>query len=323
VFVRQILLSHYISHVFGCVNITYVESPSRGLSIEGGLGIAIGLLSLLVPADSPTWRVVILVASCILIGDTVRKTGWVKEKNRVLSIIEDVAPNEPNSFLRELLAFLLVAFVIATYGFITWPSKNPEKSSPPQEVYVLSQSVPLTEHHATTPNEILHPNIIPVAPLSKPIPPQKPKSKPTPQPSTPIINSPDPYVGVSDSQVAEWAIQEADRLEKDSRTCISNEVDAANGKGVGALPAGSVTREMIEFRFFGYFRDGLKPAIIKLHDSLVFRLGPAFLNSEEESSYEEMMRDSDSPNSSTLLCMEVQSYASYLRIMGQRLKNQY
>ena len=91
------------------------------------MGIAIALLSLLVPLESTVWRVVILVAGGVMIADAVRKTDWVKEKHPVLSLTSGFVFNESDSPWRTVLAVVIVAATITFYGAITWP---PDKEHP-------------------------------------------------------------------------------------------------------------------------------------------------------------------------------------------------
>jgi hypothetical protein len=175
----------------------------------------------------------------------------------------------------------------------------------------------------STPRGILPPTSAAV-PLPRAVrQPTRPRPKVPQEKPTQEIISPDPYIGITDSKISEWAIQEADRLDGDSQKCMNMVFDSANEKSpVKGTPVLIQTPKSIQWEFQLYFRNGLKPSIVKLHDSLVFRLGPALLDPDEESTYNEMMRIGDSPKEWPFLCAEVKSYVLPLRLMGQRLMNQ-
>jgi len=62
-------------------------------------------------------------------------------------------------------------------------------------------------------------------------------------------------------------------------------------------------------------------ALIKLHDSLVLRLGPPSLDAEEEQDYQDIADFSEIPQRSAALCMDLQDYSGELRSMGQAVTN--
>lgn len=113
----------------------------KGLSLEGGAGMALALLSLLIPVDSPGWRIAVLCLSGFFLADAIRKSEWVKEKHPIFSVIDGFNPNESESRWRVLLAMLLVVAGIVWYGMATWPPK-----SHPIEL--------VSEHPPTTPSPI-------------------------------------------------------------------------------------------------------------------------------------------------------------------------
>jgi hypothetical protein len=103
--------------------------------------MGIALLSLLIPPNSPWWRIAILVAGGVLIADAVRKTEWVKAKTPVLSLIDGFIPNESESFWRKVLVFMLVAVVISVYGISIWPLSI-NSQAPAQVVYIAPATYP-------------------------------------------------------------------------------------------------------------------------------------------------------------------------------------
>lgn len=161
--------------------------PRKGLSLEGGAGMALALLSLLVPVDSPGWRISILFVGGLLLADAIRKSEWVKEKHPVFSVIDGFNPNESESRWRVLLAILLVAAGIVWYGIATWPPKShpielvsehpPTISSPTKGTGGGNGIVFVSKEPTLRPKLPIKPN-----PISRP----KGGEKPKPAPPKPI-----------------------------------------------------------------------------------------------------------------------------------------
>jgi hypothetical protein len=153
-----------------------------------------------------------------------------------------------------------------------------------------------------------------------------PNDKHLQQPQQPsiVINSPDPYVGISNQIVAQWARDEADRIEAMGKKCGQDVVVATQRKNQG-IPTdpmnGFYGPEAIQVFFRREFDNCCRQAIIKLHDSITFRLGPAALDSLEESHHRGVIDFNDIPQRSWPLCMEVQGYSRDLRKMAERLLN--
>jgi hypothetical protein len=173
-----------------------VESSNRGLSVEGGVGMAIALLSPLIPPGSQRWRITILIVGGALIVDVIRKTDWVKETNPVLSLIDGYIPNESDSLWRKLLAFVLVAAMIAVYGTLTWPTKT--TSTTVVQVAYVPPSPNSSNNRPSTLNGIFPPPTATPVLIPKPLaslPPTQSKTKPIPKPPqvAPIIQAQAPY----------------------------------------------------------------------------------------------------------------------------------
>ena len=75
--------------------------------------------------------------------------------------------------------------------------------------------------------------------------------------------------------------------------------------------------EAVQVMFRQQFDSAIKPSLVKLHDSLILRLGPPNLNAEEERGYQAIVDFSAMPQRSWPLCMDLQTYSGELRNMGQ------
>ena len=131
----------------------------------------------------------------------------------------------------------------------------------------------------------------------------------------------DPYAGVDDKTVGRQAIEEADRIEQMGKKCGEAVVQAQirKNKGMPMHLPDAPGPEFVQVQFRQEFDSCCKPAIIKLHDSLTLRLGPAALDASEERDYKEIVDFSERLQQSWPLCMQVQSYAGELRQMGEAL----
>ena len=78
---------------------------------------------LLINPEQPTWRIVILVGSGLLLLNVVRKSQWVKRSNPILTLTGESFANDDDTVLRKLKAYVSLVLVIAAFGFITWPDK--------------------------------------------------------------------------------------------------------------------------------------------------------------------------------------------------------
>jgi hypothetical protein len=90
-----------------------------------------------------------------------------------------------------------------------------------------------------------------------------------------VFNSPDPYVGIADSTIAQWIAQEASALEVLGNQCIKDETAAYQRKNQGLpITIEHLGIEGVQVRFWQKFSTVHIDTIAKLHDSLVYRLGP-------------------------------------------------
>jgi hypothetical protein len=136
--------------------------------------------------------------------------------------------------------------------------------------------------------------------------------------------SSDPYVGSSNKQVSQWAMDEADKIEKMGNDCTDGMIKAQQQKAKG-LPYNSFDApgpEAVQSRFRREFDASVKPELVKLHDSINLRLGPAARTRIQEQDYQSIMSFSLPPNQSRDLCIMVGSYAQDLRQMATSLNNQ-
>jgi pimeloyl-ACP methyl ester carboxylesterase len=135
--------------------------------------------------------------------------------------------------------------------------------------------------------------------------------------------SPDPYAGVSNRQVSQWAMQEAARIEKLGDDCRDDVVAATKRKDQHipfSLPD-APGPEFVQIQFRKAFDIEL-PDLKKLHESINFRLGPAAKDEEEKRDYDEMVNFNQPPNNSWPLCGEVEYYAQDLRRIANSLESQ-
>jgi hypothetical protein len=101
-----------------------MNSPDQGFSIEGSITTAVGLLLLLIRPEQPVWRIVLLALAGSLFLNVVRKSQWAKRSNPILTLTGESFADDDDTFMRKLRAYALIIFVIAAFGFVTWP-ENP------------------------------------------------------------------------------------------------------------------------------------------------------------------------------------------------------
>ncbi len=143
--------------------------------------------------------------------------------------------------------------------------------------------------------------------------------KPTVQP----ISAADPYIGISNQQVGQWAIEESSRIEAMANKCQTEVIQAIQRKnrGIPAHLPDAPGPEFVQVEFRQEFENCCRNTLIKLHDSLVLRLGPPNLNAEEEQDYQEIVSFNDMPQRSWPLCMDLQIYSGQLRSMGKAVSS--
>jgi hypothetical protein len=210
--------------------------------------------------------------------------------------------------LVTLLALVVIAFVGSGYWFLTRTARQHEEKPSPG---------PTTETHPPSDNPPVK------SPPKVTAPSPKKPNTPKEQPSSVPLVSPDPYVGVSNKQVSQWAMDEADRIEKMENDCRDGVIKAQQQKAKG-LPYNSFDApgpEAVQSRFRRDFNASVKPELVKLHDSINLRLGPNARTREQEQDYQNIMNFSYPPNHSWELCMMVGTYARDLRQMATSLNN--
>ncbi len=107
--------------------------------------------------------------------------------------------------------------------------------------------------------------------------------------ATPVqsVNSPDPYAGIPNATIAQYLNKEADELEGIGTQCIKDEIAALEAKRQGHAIVPGVQGSQI--KFWMEFNTHME-AITKLHDSVVYRLGPIATESFEKE-YRELQED--------------------------------
>jgi hypothetical protein len=153
---------------------------------------------------------------------------------------------------------------------------------------------------------------------------EKPNSR-APAFPTQVYNSPDPLIGQSNSDVALWAQQEADKLQALGTQCATDEISAYQRKNQGLpITIEHLGIEGVQARFWQDFTKFHRDAITKLHDSLVYRLGPV-VTAPHEAEYKQFLEAIESASrapmqQSWVLCMNAEySYPDVLRDMAMRL----
>jgi hypothetical protein len=230
----------------------------------------------------------------IFLIDAARKTDWASEPRIELHLLEPREVYEPwRKFFAGSVAFIIV-IVIAIVG---WP-KSPKKSGTDYVLTSPPPSVAQPPAGATpaNPKGIPSPKIVPPASVPKGVPsptPSKeqktPKKLPEPEPPTTPLLSPDPYAGISDSTVAGWVVQEANALEDLGTRCVQDEIVAHQRQNQGLTPSADHPGvQGVQARFWRDFIPSHKEAIVKLHDSIVYRLGPV-ATSSFESEYSKLL----------------------------------
>ncbi len=145
--------------------------------------------------------------------------------------------------------------------------------------------------------------------------------KPTAQP----ISAADPYVGISNQQVGQWVIEESSRIDAMANKCQTDVTQAIQRKNRGIAPRlpDAPGPEFVQVEFRQEFENCCRNTLMKLHDSLVLRLGPPNLSAEEEELYEGIVSFSDIPQRSWPLCMDLQIYSGQFRSMGKAVSNSH
>jgi hypothetical protein len=260
------------------------------LSVEGALGIAAGVILFILDkmriGGMPLYVVLFLIAAALCV-DSVVRSEWAGSNKR-----------------RRLSGGIVMAAVYLVFG--AWIFLRPH--------LVRSESAEKKPEEPRREESKKEPSLK----IERP-------SKHLPQSLPPIvINSPDPYVGTSNQIVARWARDEADRIEVMGKKCGQEVIVATQRKNQGRSTDpenGFYGPEFIQTTFRSDFDSCCKQVIVKLHDSITLRLGPATLDSVEEIHYRELIDFNDIPQRSWPLCMEVQGYSRDLRKMAERLLN--
>lgn len=178
----------------------------------------------------------------------------------------------------------------------------------------------------STTNGILPPNGVALSPIAPPKHKSTPKPK-TPEPRpTPIQGpiSPDPYFGVPNSTVATWTFQMANGLSTLGDQCMQDLMAARRQQTDSTHPSAlpSLAPEDIQIRFWWAWTPIQKP-LAKLHDSLLFRLGPVATIAEEKD-YRILLDETENAKENPAkwsweICQDLPSYASKLRNLGTQL----
>ena len=264
--------------------------------------------------------------------------------NLILAIRLTLSPQIDNEGHRPTIIFgiILVFFGISCAELFWVGGKRAiVVSNHPTQMQAIAIPVPTLEGSGgthlggpSTPNGILPPNVIAVPSAVVP----KPESKPAPKPKTPepppaptqMINSPDPYFGIPNSTVAVWTSQMAAGLSTLGNQCMQAVIAAQRQQMTKNTPTDSThppeafpqTPEMVQIRFWWSWTP-LQEPLAKLHDSLVFRLGPVETIAEEED-YKKLLDSTavakTSPTKwSWAICQELPIYAHELQTLEIQL----
>jgi len=283
-------------------------------------GLIVALVLVIIDPKQPLWRVVILGAIAVCLVIFAKELGWVNQRQLQLSITQGACVSETRSSVRLAIVILVFCCIVALFGIVTWPRKVHQLAMIP----LIPAGLPPSKTGVVTTN--LNPKLpvaLAVAPSTARAIPPKPKHRPRVAPSAQVLNSPDPYIGFSNQTVGQWAVQEADRIEAMGNQCQTDVVQAIQRQRRGLTPhlPDAPGPEFVQVMFRQQFDSAVKPALIKLHDSLVLRLGPPSLDAEEEQDYQDIADFSEIPQRSAVLCMDLQAYSGELRSMGQAVTN--
>jgi hypothetical protein len=132
---------------------------------------------------------------------------------------------------------------------------------------------------------------------------------------------PDGYKAVCAEDLAEWAIQEADRIAGMAETCKKNL------SRQGLAESGSTASE-VQWRFDLDFKQCCTNFVKQLRNEVLHRLGPLAVNSHEQDNWEFLFPEERSlplgfklnTEPHQIGCAQVQDYAPYLRMLGRQLK---
>jgi hypothetical protein len=233
---------------------------------------------------SPFWALVIIVVGLAYILFEANFNPWSTK-------------NLPGPM--RLLASVIVICVVA--GIYLRPIVNYFKPIPPQKATAVPNQ-PLEQHeskNAEPPNP---------APTAKPTSPAA-KAAPTP---APIIragtNCPEKYKSVPTLQIAQWTIEEADRIK-----------DLSADYYTRVLKAGQFGEKEVKAQLF-FFKAGYTNCCLKevadLRAEVICRLPPSSKVADEQFAFESTLYHG--PND-FVPPAELASYAPYLRKMGMQL----
>jgi hypothetical protein len=149
---------------------------NRGFSVEGAVGMAIALLSLLIDPNRPIFRISILLFSAVLLSVAIRKSHIVQERHPALSLTSGFSENLTRSALREWVGVLFVVILIAAFGLLTWPHDKLE----PRLLEGLLSAVPESVGSSAKVPVNIPATLVPVPPVPAPSAENpKPKAKPS------------------------------------------------------------------------------------------------------------------------------------------------
>ncbi len=167
-----------------------------------------------------------------------------------------------------------------------------------QEEPATAQTPPSATGNSTTAAPVTH------------VPPAKPRV-PVPQPPTPRLGiGPEAYKDISDEQVGQWAIEEADKISEMASECKSAMLLARQRGGTGDVPKSIFTKN---------FDDCCAKDVSDLRTEALRRLGPPAKSPKEEEQW--AMLTMPRMNGLNMLNPAfVEMYAPHLRLLGLHLK---
>lgn len=211
---------------------------------------------------------------------------------------------------RPVQSFIVVSLCGAALGAILFGAswlymihdlkKNPPPLSAPPPVIPSKQPIERTPTAAEIAEEV-----------AKKLP-SVPRPRTLPPPPTRIGTGPEAYKDVSDEQVGQWAIEEADKIEQ----LATRTMDWYSGVSAGAMA----------WHFTNDFNDCCSQDVKELRAEILRRLGPSAKNPEEISAWTALFPETKYPaikqfkQGQEISPMSAKLYAPHLRRLGLRLK---
>lgn len=228
--------------------------------------------------------------------------AWIKEgtANRKVSTAdhEKFRVPGPSPLIARVAIFAVVAFIVVLgVGLILWLPRNQPEDLVVSAPHLVPPILP------PVPNPKVSHSVIHRPPSSG--------TQRTPSGSPRLGTGPDPYRDLTDGQVGQWAIDEANKINEMAQHCIDDLSSAAQQEK---------DPNTIRFFFSTDFNRCCAQGVRDLRSEVLRRLGPPGKDVNEERSWEFLFPDSPIGPPARINAGAVEDYSAYLKRLGLKLK---